>query len=73
MSKNEKVKATELKGRHESELRSLLSNKQEELRKARFKHALNQLRETHSLKALRLDIAKINTVLSQRMHAEAGT
>jgi large subunit ribosomal protein L29 len=73
MSKNEKVKATELKDRHESELRSLLSNKQEELRKARFKHALNQLRETHSLKALRLDIAKINTVLSQRMHAEAGT
>lgn len=72
--KKEKIKATELKDRHDAELRSLLSNKQEELRKASFKHALGQLRETHTLRALRLDVARINTVLTQRKaQAEAGT
>ncbi len=72
--KNEKIKAAELKDRHDAELRSLLANKQEELRKARFKHALGQLRETHILRGLRLDVAKINTVLTQRKaQAEAGT
>jgi len=72
--KKEQIKTADLKDRHEAELRSLLSNKQEELRKARFKHALGQLRETHILRGLRLDVAKINTVLTQRKaQAEAGT
>jgi large subunit ribosomal protein L29 len=65
-TKNEAVKVAELKDRHEAELRSLVANKLEELRKVRFKHALGQLRETHVLKGLRHDIAKINTVLTQR-------
>lgn len=64
--KEEKLDIAQLRQRNEAEVRSLLTSKADELRKARFKHALGQLRETHVLKALRKDIAKLNTALAQR-------
>ncbi len=67
MAKNEKTVVTkELRTRADAELSSLLAAKVEELQKARFKHALGQLRTTHTLKALRREVARIETVLAQR-------
>lgn len=70
----EKVNLSELRQRNEAEVRSLLGSKAEELRKLRFKHAIGQLRETHTLRTIRRDIAKLNTVLAQRnVQAEERT
>ena len=60
------VVATELRKRPEAELKSLLLAKTEELQKSLFKHELKQLRNTHTLKNLKHDIARLNTVLSER-------
>ena len=61
-----RVVAKELRERSDGELRSLLSAKTEELHKAKFKQALGQLSETHILKVLRKDVARLQTVLNQR-------
>ena len=61
-----KLQVVELKARGEAELQSLIATKLEELRKFRFKHAMGQLRETHVLRNLRRDIAKVRTALRQR-------
>ncbi len=53
-----------MRGRSADELKSLLEAKREELHAAKFNHALGQLRETHTLKQLKRDIAKLNTVLA---------
>ena len=62
----DQIAAKELRERGEPELRSLLSSKQEELHKARFKHALGQLRQTHGLRNMRRDIARLTTILGER-------
>ena len=66
MSKKDKLSMEQLQERNNAELHSLLGSKAEELRKARFKHAMGQLRETHTLKVLRRDIAKVHTLLARR-------
>jgi len=67
MAKNENiVVAKELGERTDAELESLLASKGEELHRNKFKHALGQLRETHTLRSLRRDIARLRTVLGQR-------
>jgi large subunit ribosomal protein L29 len=65
------VLAKELRKRADAELRSLLSAKIEELQKARFKHALGQLRETHTLKVLKRDISRLRTVLTEKGRGKA--
>lgn len=60
------VVATELRKRPDAELKSLLAAKIEELQKSSFKHELQQLRNTHTLKNLKHDIARLNTVLNER-------
>lgn len=64
------VVAKELRSRAPAELRSLLNEKTDELYKARSKHALGQLRTTHTIKQLKRDIAVLNTVLSEQALAE---
>ncbi len=66
MAKGNTVAAKELRERGDAELKSLLATKIDELQKARFKHALGQLRTTHTLKALKRDVARIETVLGER-------
>jgi large subunit ribosomal protein L29 len=67
MAKNENmVVAKELRERSEAELRSLLASKLEELHKVKFNHALGQLRDTHTLKLLKKDIARLKTVLREQ-------
>jgi large subunit ribosomal protein L29 len=67
MPKNENFLGPKtLRERNDSELRSLLAQKAEDLHKASFKHKLGQLRETHTIRAIKKDIARINTVLRER-------
>ena len=67
MAKNQKmVAAKELRERNTAELDSLVKTKLEDLQKAQFKHGLGQLRETHTLKHSKRDVARLKTVLHQR-------
>jgi ribosomal protein L29 len=67
----EKVTGAQLLKRSPEELAALLSGKRETLRQSKFKHALNQLRQTHILRTLRRDIAKLKT--AQASLAATGT
>jgi len=71
MAKNTTTPAKELRERGEAELKSLLATKQEELQKVGFKHALGQLRQTHQIKVLRREIARLATLISERKAAPA--
>ena len=66
MARDTTVVVREVRDRNDAELRSLLEAKNEELHEHKFKHALGQLRETHTLKELKRDIARLNTVLRER-------
>jgi ribosomal protein L29 len=66
----EKVVAGNIRDRNPAELISLRSTKVEELRKLRFKKALEGAQtvtiKSHQFQALRRDIAVINTVLGEK-------
>ncbi len=67
MAKSEDgVVVKELRERADAEVRSLLATKVEELHGVKFKKALGQLQETHTLKVLRRDIARLKTVMTER-------
>lgn len=71
MAKNENILVVkELRSRSEAELRSLLASKTEELHKMNFKHALGQLQQTHMLKLLKRDVARLETVLKEQSGAK---
>ena len=50
----------------EEELRAKLAEQREELMTARFKHATAQLEKTSELKAMRRQVARISTVLTEK-------
>ena len=65
------IVASELLERNDSELESLLASKSEELHSAKFKRSLGQLTETHVVKSIKKDVARLKTVLRARaMKAE---
>ncbi len=66
MAKGNTIPAKELRTRGDAELKSMLASKLEELTKSRFKHALGQLRNPHTLGALKREVARIETVLKER-------
>lgn len=67
MAKSEDaVVVKELRERGDAEVRSLLATKVEELQGVKFKQALGQLQETHTLKVLRREVARLKTVLGER-------
>ncbi|HOK14290.1 MAG TPA: 50S ribosomal protein L29 [Candidatus Kapabacteria bacterium] len=63
-------KAKDLRELTDSELERLLQESQETLVKQRFQHSLKQLQDTAYLKILRKDIARINTILTERRNAK---
>lgn len=69
MADEVKIVAREIRECSESELEALLNGKCEELHKVSFKHKLGQLRETHDLKRLKRDVARIETVLAEKRAA----
>ena len=60
------MKATELTKMSEAELESKLKELKEELFGLRFKHAINQLDNTHKIADVKKDIARVMTVIRQK-------
>lgn len=63
-------KAKDIRELTMTELTVLLEEKRETLAKQRFQHALKQLHDTAYLKILKKDIARINTILTERQMSE---
>lgn len=62
--------AGEIRKHGTAELRSMLSSRLDELQKIKFKHALGQLRETHKLRAIKREIARLKTLLIEKVAQE---
>ena len=60
------MKAAELRQLSESELQNRLDEAKSELMNLRFQNASGQLADSNRLSALRRDVARILTVLSER-------
>lgn len=60
------MKAAEIRELSVEELELKVKELKEELFQLRFQHAINQLDNPMRLKAVKKDIARINTVLRQR-------
>jgi len=66
------VRAKDLRGNDPAELRSTVRKLEEDLFKHRLKKNTNQLENTMLIRNTRRDIARVNTVLAERVRA-AGT
>jgi large subunit ribosomal protein L29 len=61
-----------MRGNEPTELRSTLRKLEEDLFKNRLKKNTNQLENTALIRNARRDIARVNTVLTERVRAEAA-
>ena len=66
------LNAKDLRGNEPAELRSTLRKLEEDLFKNRLKKTTNQLENTALIRHARRDIARVNTVLAQRLRADAA-
>jgi large subunit ribosomal protein L29 len=71
MSDVKSVKAKDLRGNDPDELRRTAQKLEEELFQNKLKKATNQLENTMLIRKARRDIARINTVLGERLRATA--
>ncbi|RRD69713.1 MULTISPECIES: 50S ribosomal protein L29 [unclassified Desulfovibrio] len=58
--------AKDLRDMSAEDLRKALAEQRQELMSARFKHAAAQLEKTSELKAMRRQVARIETVLNEK-------
>jgi len=69
-----KLTAKDLRGNEPGELRATIKKLQEDIFKHRMKAVTNQLENTMLLRHARRDIARVNTVLTEKLRAEkSGT
>lgn len=61
----------EIRNLSETEIEKTLKELKEELLNLRFQHTINQLENPMRIGAVRKDIARVKTVISQRELAEA--
>jgi large subunit ribosomal protein L29 len=73
MSDVKSVKAKDLRGNDPDELRRTAQKLEEELFQNKLKKATNQLENTMLIRKARRDIARINTVLGERLRQTAST
>jgi large subunit ribosomal protein L29 len=66
------MKAKELRNLTAAELRVKLREIQEQLLQLRLRKQTGQVERTHELRALRKDIARILTILTELKRAESG-
>jgi large subunit ribosomal protein L29 len=66
------VRAKDLRGNDPAELRSTVRKLEEDLFKHRLKKNTNQLENTMLIRNTRRDIARVNTVLAERVQATTG-
>jgi large subunit ribosomal protein L29 len=64
------LQAKDLRGNDPAELRSTMRKLEEDLFKNRLKKTTNQLENTALLRNARRDIARVQTVLNERLKAE---
>ncbi len=64
--KNARPAVADLRSMSAEELRGTLAEQRQELMTARFKHAAAQLEKTSELKAMRKQVARIETVLNEK-------
>jgi len=67
------LSAKDLRGNDPAELRSTARKLEEDLFKNRLKKNTNQLENTALLRSTRRDIARVNTVLAERLRAAGGS
>ena len=65
------MKATELRNKSVEELKNELSGLHREQFNLRFQLKTGQLSKTDNLRKVRRDIARVNTVLSEKLRASA--
>lgn len=66
------MKASELRNKSVEELKTELKDLQREQFNLRFQHKLNQLTSTDNMRKVRRDIARVNTILSEKLRAESA-
>ncbi len=66
------IRAKDLRGNDPAELRSTVRKMEEDLFKHRLKKNTNQLENTMLIRNTRRDIARVNTVLAERMRSSSG-
>jgi large subunit ribosomal protein L29 len=64
--------AKDLRGNDADELRRTIKKLQEDIFKNRMKAVTNQLENTMLLRQARRDIARVNTVLAEKLRAAGG-
>ena len=67
------MKATELRQKTVEELEALSKESRENLFQLRFKHYTGQLEKTAEMRAVRRDIARIETIIRERELAQTAT
>jgi len=67
------ITAKDLRGNEPEELRSTLKKLEEDLFKNRMKKVTNQLENTMLIRNTRRDIARVNTVLAERIRQQPAT
>jgi len=65
------VRAKDLRGNDPAELKSTVSKLEEDLFKHKLKKTTNQLENTMLIRNTRRDIARVNTVLAERIRQQA--
>jgi len=65
-----KLTAKDLRGNEPEELQATIKKLQEDIFKHRMKAVTNQLENTMLLRHARRDIARVNTVLSEKLRAQ---
>lgn len=63
------MKAEEIRKLSVDEIKAKLADTREELIKLRFQHVIGQLTDTSRLRLLRRDIARMETILREKMRA----
>ncbi|MFW6067372.1 MAG: 50S ribosomal protein L29 [Myxococcota bacterium] len=66
------MKASEIRERTDEELTKLSAELRRELWKARFDNQINQLDDTSRIQQLRKDVARVETIISERAKSSAG-
>ncbi len=66
------MKAKDLRERTTEHLKELEKQLQGEVFQARFKNFTNRLNDTASIRKTRRDLARVKTILTQRLAAEGG-
>lgn len=66
------MKASELRSKSVEELKVSLKDLHREQFNLRFQHKLGQLNSTDNMRKVRRDIARVNTVLSEKLRTESA-